>query len=444
MKLGKSRYYFQIGLLATVLVFLGSLTWLKAEAQSGSLAVRGYAWSDNIGWIHFDHGKSNPVMFNPADGALSGYAWSDNIGWISLERSDTGNPPNDSGSGAIARVDQTGKVLGWARAISAVSRTDGWDGWIRFDHGKNEEVSVDATSGRADGYAWGSDVVGWIDMSPGGSEPQGCEVDGTCPDNPDCDPAIRVCGPGNGGGLSVACSMPETGTAGIATAWQADAGGGNSPYTNYDWEFFNNDDQPLADTDYNILSTNADGSIANVSFTVPGSYKGKVTVTDSASGTAQSNFCSDGNDNEIIIDPPTNSGGLFEVDTNYCVGYEDDDYGCVLEIDRDVYPNKVVSNFVKLTNLTEESLTWSLNPIQVLGGKIILKFCTDASLNYCQTSPFSGAPGANIYVVAQRQSDVTGKHEYDVEIRATSTSGEMDEDLILLYYLETNVNQKGL
>ncbi|RLF31331.1 MAG: hypothetical protein DRM98_05765, partial [Thermoplasmata archaeon] len=49
--------------------------------------------------------------------------------------------------------------IGWARALSY---GDGWDGWIRFDHGQEaNEVYIDS-SGDFHGWAWSNAVVGWI------------------------------------------------------------------------------------------------------------------------------------------------------------------------------------------------------------------------------------------------------------------------------------------
>src|SRR3989338_3748367 len=65
---------------------------------------------------------------------LSGFGWSGTIGWISFDRAETGNPPNsdiNSGTGSIAKVNfGSGAVNGWARALSPVSGSNFWDGWI--------------------------------------------------------------------------------------------------------------------------------------------------------------------------------------------------------------------------------------------------------------------------------------------------------------------------
>ena len=93
--------------------------------------VYGWAWSENIGWISFNHcdGPSvgcksiaYGVNVDPNTGVFSDYAWSDNIGWISFNRSETGAPPGLPDYGTyLAKADLTAPFLvsGWARAISA-------------------------------------------------------------------------------------------------------------------------------------------------------------------------------------------------------------------------------------------------------------------------------------------------------------------------------------
>src|SRR3989344_3345155 len=144
----------------------------------GSVKVTGYAWSDNIGWIQFypDLDGFGGVFYDTSNGQLSGYAWSDNIGWIKFDELSSYPAP---GSDWVAKANtSSGLVSGWARACagtvpgdctSMTSRTDGWDGWIQFDTGKSNPVTIDLTNGEFrgefHGYAWGSDVVGWISFN---------------------------------------------------------------------------------------------------------------------------------------------------------------------------------------------------------------------------------------------------------------------------------------
>lgn len=144
---------------------------LPIVAKADIVNVKGWAWSDTIGWIQFDTGKSSLPTYNTATGALSGYAWSDNIGWIKFN----GLSANNGVGGSSAKTDtSTGIISGWARACagtssgdctSMVSRSDGWDGWIKFDTGRSNPVKIDLVTGDFHGYAWGSDVVGWISFN---------------------------------------------------------------------------------------------------------------------------------------------------------------------------------------------------------------------------------------------------------------------------------------
>lgn len=147
--------------------------------------VYGYAWSSNIGWISMNNctdpgtvpstctGQDYGVTYNNA-GDLSGYAWSPNVGWVKFGGS-------GFGGGSPAHIDLvTGEMSGWARVCGGMKvasywlpnstnctgpdRTDGWDGWISL-RGTNPDYGVSFNAaGDGSGYAWGSDVVGWVDF----------------------------------------------------------------------------------------------------------------------------------------------------------------------------------------------------------------------------------------------------------------------------------------
>ncbi len=143
--------------------FLLLLTvFIPVQAADGTSDVSGYAWSDTIGWIDFNPNFGG-VKIDNSTGFFSGYAWSDNIGWISFSESlGCLTPP------CKARMDvNTGQVSNWAKAITADGQ--GWGGWINM-RGSNPDygVDVDLETGDFSGYAWGSDVVGWISFSGNG------------------------------------------------------------------------------------------------------------------------------------------------------------------------------------------------------------------------------------------------------------------------------------
>ena len=202
-------------LFATVLSLVGIFAIHQASAKpipalkAGPLS--GWAWSSNIGWISFNSTNAGAGVGGTygvnidTSGNMTGYAWSSNIGWIKFGGL-SGFPTGGSQAGN-AYVGNTysdrGKVTGWIRACAGTvnnapnqnlpgdcssmkSRTDGWDGWIELS-GTNhvspnssgyydsvnwsqgtstQGVTVDPVRGKFSGYAWGGDVVGWIDFNP--------------------------------------------------------------------------------------------------------------------------------------------------------------------------------------------------------------------------------------------------------------------------------------
>ncbi|MDD5750689.1 MAG: hypothetical protein PHU56_03525 [Candidatus Pacebacteria bacterium] len=147
-----------------------------AEAGT-SQNIIGWAWSGNIGLVSMNSrncdtdndGKSEgvpsscPALDTPipdygvniaSNGNFSGYAWSNNIGWI---RFDPAGPYPASPAYSVKMDTVTGVISGWARALA---NGGGWDGWIKLDG-----LSVNASNGNFSGYAWGSDVIGWLSFS---------------------------------------------------------------------------------------------------------------------------------------------------------------------------------------------------------------------------------------------------------------------------------------
>lgn len=150
------------------LVLIGTFFNIPApdRAFAASKAVTGYAWSENIGWIHF-----NPVIggvfLDDSTGNFSGYAWSENIGWVDF--GPAGGFPAAPNYGAKADL-TTGAVTGWAKAVEGGSaQSGGWDGWIKMSgSAPNYGVNIDFGTGNFSGWAWASDVVGWISFSGAG------------------------------------------------------------------------------------------------------------------------------------------------------------------------------------------------------------------------------------------------------------------------------------
>jgi len=159
--------------------FIGKNFYSEAGAAAND-NVSGYAWSDNIGWISLNNipdggGNNYGINIDPQSGDFSGYAWSDNIGWISFNRSEAGDPPEQpfrGGNGAIAKYHSNTKLItGWARVLA---HGDGWDGWIRFcdsnvtNCSAADQVARIDESGKLQGWAWSDVVVGWISLNCSG------------------------------------------------------------------------------------------------------------------------------------------------------------------------------------------------------------------------------------------------------------------------------------
>ena len=148
-------------LLLTSFLSVFLLGIFVSPANAANLPVQGYAWSDNIGWIQFNP-TSGGVFLDDSDGNLSGYAWSDNIGWVWFDASDATHPSAKINN--YVTCGSSCNVSGWARAIAADN--NGWDGWIKMSDTWTNGVTLNKTTGAFSGYAWGSDVVGWVQFNP--------------------------------------------------------------------------------------------------------------------------------------------------------------------------------------------------------------------------------------------------------------------------------------
>ncbi len=161
--------------IVATFLFIAGLFYFSNVTYATSQDLHGWAWSSNIGWISFNSsdtgagGGPYSVKIDDTTRVMSGYAWSPNIGWISFGAGD-GNHPNP-----VVNM-FTGAVSGWIRAVVAIGRTDGWDGWIELsganhvspDLSGNGGVTYSPTTKVFNGFAWGSDVVGWISFDAAG------------------------------------------------------------------------------------------------------------------------------------------------------------------------------------------------------------------------------------------------------------------------------------
>lgn len=148
-------------MVAAVAVSVGFASVASAQTFDSPAPVDGYSWSPNVGWISFQ-GDTYGVAVD-SDSTLDGYAWSPNVGWI-----DFGSQSGCPTGSCDPRIDfDTNTFSGWVRALN---HGDGWDGWISLggsNHG-SAAYGVEVTSSGGftpSSYAWGSDVVGWMNFS---------------------------------------------------------------------------------------------------------------------------------------------------------------------------------------------------------------------------------------------------------------------------------------
>lgn len=194
------------GLKLAVILAIVSFVYVVSPAQAQiptDLELNGYAWSSNIGWISLNckTGGVNSadicstvnygVSINQTTRNLTGFAWSPNVGWIKFDGL-SGFPTGNGTTQASARLGSNNytstNIEGWARACAGLANSactgiatstvaGGWDGWISFSgstlDGGNYQVNTSlfgttppATSSPAyrNRFAWGGDVVGWVDF----------------------------------------------------------------------------------------------------------------------------------------------------------------------------------------------------------------------------------------------------------------------------------------
>ncbi len=176
-----NRKNFKGGLSVFVffLIFLGSFLFLPilpVQATGCSISdIRGYAWSDNVGWVSFScmneyevgEGFDYGVNFNRDTGVLSGHAWNDDVGWISFNESDLNVESCPDSPGDCTAKIEDGTLTGWATGLS-----------------NNEWISLSGTAGDGTeyggtvvvpeiyGYSWGGETIGWMSYN--------CADEGVC------------------------------------------------------------------------------------------------------------------------------------------------------------------------------------------------------------------------------------------------------------------------
>lgn len=137
--------------------------------------IRGYAWSDNIGWISFScmneyeigQGVDYGVNLNDNTKLLSGQAWAENLGWISFDESDLVGCPE---APCEARV-ETVEVTGWAKVLAEDEEDEEWIS-LSGEADNGDAYGAELIVPDFHGYAWGDKYSGWISFN--------CENDNSC------------------------------------------------------------------------------------------------------------------------------------------------------------------------------------------------------------------------------------------------------------------------
>jgi hypothetical protein len=170
-------------LLLAVLLIVSAMVFLPAvqdtaQAQQAPIEgdVKGWMWSNNIGWISLDSNETEPVKV--VANQFQGYGWSESIGWINFAPIGPypGAPNNSVKINADNYEGEKYPLLGWARACSVFvsgcgedaqhntlkssAELGGWDGWIKMVN-----ATYDPAENHFEGFAWGYTNLGWTGFS---------------------------------------------------------------------------------------------------------------------------------------------------------------------------------------------------------------------------------------------------------------------------------------
>jgi hypothetical protein len=134
---------------------------------------------------------------------------------VSAEEDDLADCPQEPCSARLG----TDQLTGWLKVVASEDEeAGGWDGWISLsgtDDEDDAEYGVELDVGEFSGFAWGGDIVGWLDFGYATTSSSPCEPTYQCTDvthyDNQCAGTVEnlQCGAGFvcvGG--PVACSLP--------------------------------------------------------------------------------------------------------------------------------------------------------------------------------------------------------------------------------------------
>ncbi len=141
--------------IGKTLIISTLLLLIAFPAHAGD--VSGYAWSSNVGWLKFA-GPGYGVSIDNDSGAFSGYAWSPNIGWVNFN-----NAELDLNAETVSGTARACAGAGIGCVGDSPSEAGGWDGLISLSGSSYGVSRIVRPSGCSlEGWAWGSDVLGWL------------------------------------------------------------------------------------------------------------------------------------------------------------------------------------------------------------------------------------------------------------------------------------------
>jgi|GEM_PF-1828323 len=174
-----------LGIITLAAIALGVFFAIPTVQASSTDNVYGNAWGasdgNGIGWVVLNNctspGNCSGVDFGVkinASGDFFGEGWSSNYGWVDFQ----GRSPFPCPGGAphvnLATLVANGSapVTGFAHIYSAGNGDNYWDGCIGMS-GNGWGVTLNS-NGSLTGFAWGDEVVGWVQFDATADLAKGC------------------------------------------------------------------------------------------------------------------------------------------------------------------------------------------------------------------------------------------------------------------------------